>query len=114
MTRVRVLAEAVGLALFCAGCIAVAVEALASGPVISQRGRAFLPGEVAIARGEELRILNDDGLLLHHVFVEAPDFRFDSDEIEPGQVVAIRFPRPGRYTVLCRIHPRMRLEVTVR
>lgn len=114
MTRVGLRAEAIALALFCGGCIAAAVEALASGPMISQRGRAFLPGEVTIARGEALRILNDDGLLLHHVFVDAPDFRFDSDEIEPGQVVAIQFPRPGRYTVLCRIHPRMRLDVTVR
>jgi plastocyanin len=114
MMRVRLLAEAVALALFCGACIAVALDALASGPVISQQGRAFHPGEVTIARGQELRILNDDGLLLHHVYVDAPGLRFDSDEMEPGQVVAIRFARPGRYTVLCRIHPRMRLDVTVR
>lgn len=114
MTRLKLAAEAIGLALFCGACMAVALDALASDPVISQQGRAFHPGEVAIARGEEVHILNDDGLLLHHVFVDSPELRFDSDEMEPGQRVAIRFPRPGRYTVLCRIHPRMRLVVTVR
>jgi plastocyanin len=107
-------AEALGLVLFCAACLAVALDALAAGPVISQKGRAFHPGEVMIARGEAVRIVNDDGLLLHHVFVDAPELRFDSDEMEPGQVVTIRFVRPGRYAVLCRIHPRMRLDVTVR
>ncbi|GIX10244.1 hypothetical protein [Elioraea sp.] len=114
MRRGALAAEAVGLALFCAACLAVTLDALAAGPVISQKGRAFHPGEIAIGPGEVVRILNDDGLLLHHVFVDSPDLRFDSDEIEPGQVVTIRFPHPGRYAVLCRIHPRMRLEVTVR
>lgn len=114
MMRLKPAAEALGLALFCGACIAVAIDALAADPVVSQRGRAFQPGEVVIARGAEVRIVNDDGLLLHHVFVDAPELRFDSDEMEPGQVVTIRFVHPGRYAVLCRIHPRMRLDVTVR
>lgn len=114
MRRMMLAVEALGLALLCAACLAVTLDALAAGPLVSQKGRAFHPGEVSIGRGGELRILNDDGLLLHHVFVDSPDLRFDSDEMEPGQVVTIRFPRPGRYTVLCRIHPRMRLTVTVR
>jgi hypothetical protein len=52
---------------------------------------------VAIGAGDEARILKDDGPRLHHMFVEAPDLSFDADEIEPGRVVTIRFPRPGRY-----------------
>jgi plastocyanin len=107
-------AEALGLVLFCAARLTVAEDALATAPLISQKGRAFHPGEVAIRADDEVRVFNDDGPRLHHVFVEAPDLRFDSDEIEPGQVVTIRLPRAGRYPVLCRIHPRRRLEVTVR
>lgn len=114
MKRTVLAAEALGLVLLYAVCLAVALDALAAGPVISQKGRAFHPDRVSVMRGDEVRILNDDGLLLHHVFVDSPELRFDSDEMEPGQVVTIRFARPGRYAVLCRIHPRMRLDVTVR
>lgn len=85
-----------------------------AGLEVSQRGRMFDPGEVTIRRGEPLRIVNNDGELLHHAYVEAPGFKFDSGEQEPGQSVSIRFPDAGAYEVLCGIHPKMRLKVTVK
>ncbi len=39
--------------------------------VISQRGRAFHPIFLSIKRGETVRIINDDGDLLHHAYVES-------------------------------------------
>lgn len=81
---------------------------------VSQKGRAFVPAELEIARGDALAILNDDGQLLHHVQVDHPRLRLDSGEQEPGQTVIVRFPAPGTYLVQCGIHPRMRLRVTVR
>jgi plastocyanin len=84
------------------------------GVAVSQRGRMFDPGEVTLRAGEALKIVNNDGDLLHHAYVEAPGFKFDSGEQEPGQSVSIRFPEAGAYEVLCGIHPKMRLKVTVK
>ena len=80
---------------------------------ISQKGRAFQPGAIAIARGDVLQIVNDDGDLLHHAYVASDEFNFDSGEQEPGSSVSIRFPQSGRFSVLCGIHPKMRLTVQV-
>ena len=45
--------------------------------VVSQKGREFRPGEVTIKRGEALRILNDDGDLRHHAYVDSDKFNFE-------------------------------------
>ena len=37
---------------------------------ISQKGREFHPGEITIKRGETIQIVNDDGDLLHHAYIE--------------------------------------------
>lgn len=85
---------------------------VAATQLVSQRNRSFQPAAVTIGAGHVLRILNDDGELLHHVQV-TEGFRFDSGEQEPGRTIEIRFPGAGTYTVRCAIHPRMRLAVTV-
>src|SRR5262245_46368856 len=46
--------------------------------VISQLGQVFKPAELTIRRGETVQILNDDGDLLHHVYLESDQFKFDS------------------------------------
>ena len=80
---------------------------------VSQRGRAFLPGELVIKRGEIVQIVNDDGDLLHHAYVESDRFNFDSGDQEPGSKVDIAFTVSGNFTVLCGIHPKMKLLVHV-
>ena len=91
------------------------LPARASGPVLAtQKNRTFQPGAVELAPGETLRILNDDGPLLHHVSIRSERFNFDSGEQKPGATVDIVFPDLGSFTVLCGIHPKMRMTVTVR
>ncbi len=80
----------------------------------TQKNRAFEPGSVELSPGQALRILNDDGPLLHHAYVRSPRFSFDSGEQKPGATADIVFYELGSYTVLCGIHPKMRLAVTVR
>ena len=80
---------------------------------ISQKGREFHPGEISIKRGETLQIVNDDGDLLHHAYVDSPKFAFDSGDQQPGSRTDITFPTPGDFEVLCAIHPKMRLVVHV-
>jgi plastocyanin len=81
---------------------------------VSQRGRAFTPSDLTISRGDVVRIVNDDGDLSHHAYVAAPNFNFDSGDQEPGRDVLVTFDVPGTFNVLCGIHPKMHLTVTVR
>jgi len=107
---------AVALAIACAiVAIGLNYNALAAQThQVTQKSRAFNPGTIEISRGDSLRILNDDGELLHHAYVRDGGMTFDSGEQEPGATVQIRFPSTGQYTVRCDIHPRMRLVVTVK
>jgi plastocyanin len=80
---------------------------------VSQRGRSFLPGDLIIKRGDVVEIINDDGDLLHHAYVESDRFNFDSGDQEPGSKVDVAFTATGNFTVLCGIHPKMKLLVHV-
>lgn len=80
---------------------------------VSQKGRAFQPAALTIKRGEAVHIVNDDADLLHHAYVDAPEFSFDSGDQAPGDKARIVFPVAGTFAVLCGIHPKMRLTVRV-
>ena len=80
---------------------------------ISQKGRQFHPGEISIKRGETLQVINDDGDLLHHAYIDSPKFAFDSGDQQPGSRTDITFSTPGDFEVLCAIHQKMRLVVHV-
>ena len=87
--------------------------AAASNDVVSQKDRAFHPSSLVVSRGQVVHFENDDGDLTHHVYIKSPDFNFDSGEQDPGDTVNIRFSVRGHFTVLCRIHPKMHLDVDV-
>jgi plastocyanin len=80
---------------------------------ISQKGREFHPSEITVKRGDSVQIVNDDADLLHHAYVDAPKFSFDSGDQEPGSKTSINFSVAGDFDVLCAIHPKMRLVVHV-
>jgi plastocyanin len=87
---------------------AFAAETLA----ISQKKRTFNPNEIAIHRGDTLHIANDDDFT-HQAYVDAPEFKFESNEADPGASIDIKFTAAGDFDVLCHIHPKMKLHVTV-
>src|SRR6185437_659098 len=62
---------------------------------VSQKDQAFHPGQLDIKRGETVEIVNDDGDLLHHAYIESKSFNFDSGDQEPGAKVDIVFPIAG-------------------
>ena len=114
LPRLRVAAP-VSLALIlgvACGCATIG-RLYASGHVGSQKGRAFQPGSLVIARGDTLTIVNDDSDLLHHAFIEAENFSFDSGDQEPGSRTPVTFTERGTFQVLCGIHPKMKLVVRV-
>jgi plastocyanin len=84
-----------------------------AGISISQKGQAFRTGEAHIKKGEAIEIVNDDGDLLHHAYVSAPNFSFDSGDQAPGSRIQLTIPARGSFDVLCAIHPRMKLRVVV-
>lgn len=99
--------------LVCGGAVALAAVGGAAQRV-TQKGRAFAPGTVALAAGGSVEIVNDDGDLVHHAYLEHPDFSFDTGEQAPGSRIVVAFPTKGSFTVLCGIHPKMKLAVTVK
>ncbi|MCJ2085839.1 methylamine utilization protein [Methylobacterium sp. E-005] len=82
--------------------------------IISQKGKRFGPGDVALHVGEHITVVNDDNNFVHQAYVDHEAFAFDSGDIEPGDKVVITFPTEGDFTVLCGVHPKMKLAVHVR
>jgi plastocyanin len=93
---------------------AAAASAVGGGIPVSQKGRAFQPGELALKRGDKVTIVNDDGDLLHHAYIDTETFTFDSGDQEPGSKTDVVFSVVGDFKVLCGIHPKMKLLVHVR
>jgi plastocyanin len=82
--------------------------------VISQKGREFRPNDLTVRRGDTVVIVNDDGDLRHHAYIDSDTFSFDSGDQEPGSRTPITFTVPGDFDILCAIHPKMKLVVHVR
>ena len=103
-----------GLALVQWGTAAPAVAGRAGDILVSQRNHSFAPGHVELSRGGSLVVVNDDGNVIHHAYVDSSAYKFDSGDQEPGDRATLTFDSAGTYKVLCGIHPRMRLDVEVR
>ena len=110
--RMRRLA-AVGIAAMAIVALGTLVGLALPQNTISQKGREFHPGQIAIKRGDTIQIVNDDGDLLHHAYIDAKDFSFDSGDQQPGSKTDVTFPTSGDFDVLCAIHPKMKLTVHV-
>lgn len=80
---------------------------------VRQKGRVFSVDSIDIEKGDIIRIINDDGNLRHHAFIRDDRFSFDSGDQEPGSTTDIPFTKSGTFSVLCGIHPKMKLIVNV-
>jgi len=97
-----------------AGVVTAALAVSASQIVVSQKGREFNPGEISLSRGDSIQIVNDDGDLLHHAYIDSKKFSFDSGDQQPGSKTNIVFTETGDFIVRCAIHPKMKLSVHVK
>jgi plastocyanin len=84
----------------------------ASSHTVAQRNRAFGVREISVKADDTIKFSNEDQFL-HQIFIASPALNFDSAEQAPGQTIEVRFPTSGSFEVLCHIHPKMRLAVTV-
>jgi len=81
--------------------------------VISQKGEQFTPNNLDVKRGDVIEIFNDDGDLLHHAYIQSKNLNYDSGDQTPGSRHDVTMSQVGTFTVLCGIHPRMKLTVKV-
>jgi plastocyanin len=93
---------------------AATTAAFADDPnTVTQNERAFHPTEITIAHGTTLNVENKDEFI-HQIYVDSPNFNYDSEEQSPGQTLHIAFPQAGTFPVRCHIHPKMLLTVHVK
>ena len=113
MLKTKLLNRKTTLPMICAAFIGLSqLSASADADLISQKNRTYAPGAITIKQGNTVKIINDD-IFLHHAFVDSPNMKFDSGSQKKGTIVEIAFKERGIYDVLCAIHPKMKLEVTV-
>lgn len=81
-------------------------------PIIEQKGIAFRPGNVRIKTGSQVVFRNLDPFG-HNVYSPDQGGTFDIGLQVPDASTAVTFREAGTYTIMCRIHPKMRASVTV-
>ena len=91
---------AIAMVLAFAGGSAVAFAAERS---ITQKGRAFSDSAVTVKKGDTLVFVNDDTV--------GNEFNLGSQM--PGATSNVTLNNPGEVSVVCAIHPRMKMTVTV-
>ncbi len=82
------------------------------GIVVEQFHRAFSLSTISIHRGSAITFSNVDEFD-HEVYVDSPNFNYDSFEQSPGDRAVVTFTNVGSFEVRCHIHPKMHLHVDV-
>jgi plastocyanin len=86
--------------------------ALAANLAIGQKGRLFAPDSVTIKKGTTLTFVNDD-TVPHNIFSTSKGNEFNLGSQAPGVSTNVTFNEVGEAQVMCAIHPRMKLALTV-
>jgi len=80
---------------------------------VTQIKQAFDPDAIDVPAGATVSFNNADDVN-HNLQSRGPDGQMvDHGLQKPGETTQIGFPVAGVYTITCRIHPRMKMKVTV-
>ena len=91
----------------------VAMTAGAAEISINQADKQFSMPSVTIKSGDTLVFHNAD-TVDHNVNIISPNGDADDKGVQsPGDTLKVTFSKPGDYQARCRIHPRMKMSVTV-
>jgi plastocyanin len=91
-----------------------AAAAQAAETVIDQHGLKFVPASVTINAGDSIRFENHDPYT-HDVTVVGPDgASSDKGMQHHGQDNVVAFPKPGTFSIICKVHPMMKATVIVK
>jgi plastocyanin len=97
---------------FAAGIATAAVAVAATERTIGQKGKVFSESEIAIKKGETVVFVNDD-TISHNIMSSTSGNTFNLGSQAPGLSTPVTFDKSGDVTVICAIHPRMKLLVKV-
>jgi plastocyanin len=86
--------------------------AFAATEVIHQKGRLFSTDSITVKKGEMLTFLNDD-TVPHNIMSASQGNEFNLGSQSPGSSTEVTFKEAGDVTVICAIHPRMKMSVKV-
>jgi plastocyanin len=90
----------------------LSVGALAANLTISQKSRMFSSEEVTIRKGGMVTFSNDD-TVPHNIMSTSPGNEFNLGSQPPGASTDVTFKQAGEVSVICAIHPRMKMTVKV-
>jgi plastocyanin len=90
----------------------LSIAAATTNPVVHQKGRAFSMSAVTLAQGEQIVFLNDD-TVPHNIMSTSKGNQFDLGTQMPGTATPVTFTHAGIVVVVCAIHPRMHMTITV-
>jgi plastocyanin len=102
-----------------AALIATALSGFAFGAdaaeiAVDQLNLTFVPASVTINAGDSVRFTNSDRIAHNVTIVNADGSSVDKGMDAYMVGIVVPFPKPGVYQVRCRIHPMMRMTVTVK
>jgi plastocyanin len=86
--------------------------AAAADRTISQKGKVFSETEAKVKVGETLIFVNDDNVA-HNVISTSAGNEFNLGSQAPGVSSPVTFKAAGEVKIVCAIHPRMQMVVTV-
>jgi plastocyanin len=104
--------KAFGLVLAAAFAAGGVVAALAAEKTITQKGKVFSETALAVKKGDALVFLNDDDVS-HNIMSSSSGNEFNLGSQRPGMSTPVTFNKSGSVSVICAIHPRMKMAVTV-
>lgn len=99
--------------LIALSCLIYAGSAHAADVVITQKDKAFDKSEVAVKVGDKLVFRNADSTA-HNVHSASSSHRFDLGLQKPGDTATLALDKDGTFLVRCAIHPKMKIEVSVK
>lgn len=108
--RPVLLAATAAIAGFSIGHLALAQTPTEA--TVVQRDIDFEPKEIRIRAGGQVFFVNEDRFG-HNVYSETAGGEFDVGRQAPSSRTGVTFRRAGTFEVMCRIHPRMVMQVVV-
>ncbi len=103
-----------GAVLIALALSSVTFRAYAAETVVNQLNLKFVPDSVTLKAGDTIRFTNSDHFL-HDVTIVNPDGKSDDKGLHNyKEDVVVTFAKTGNYQIHCRLHPAMKMTVTVK
>ncbi len=91
----------------------IAATAQAADVTVSEEHLNFIPDTLTINKDDAVIFSNNDDVVHNMQIIEGIGAGDDKGLQKPGENTKMRFSEPGKYTIRCAIHPKMKITVTV-